>query len=90
MNVNEASMICLQKLTSYPTGNQNQLYETNSKHAEKRRKLSDLPEHYHNKYNKNELHFCLISGTEVHTLNELSHLIFVSILESYYYLLRTL
>lgn len=52
----------------------------------KERKLSDLPEHYCDKYNKIELHFCLLSGTELHILNELSHLIFVSTLESYYLL----
>lgn len=48
----------------------------------KEKKWSDIPEHYRNKYNKNELHFYLKSGTELHILNKLTHLIFVWALKS--------
>lgn len=54
------------------------------------RKLSTLPECEHNTYNKSVLHFCLLSDTELNILNELSNLIFISTLESCYYLLHFL
>lgn len=88
MNVNEASMICVRQLNSHSTANQNQFYGATSKHTEKERNLSDLLEHYYNRYNKSVLNFCLMSGSDLNILNELSHLIFIITLESYYYLLH--